>query len=163
MLDENLPVFARAAYWFDRMPVATFLPCSTWARMAVELPAQAMRAAAWWALNDVQDAIDHVEETGEPDTRLFDHRLQNVMAAVSATLRVMPPREAQPLRVALDVTRTVRYALLGLPSAPHLDAAVREVLSERNRWITPSALPTLDPRPIEEVEATSQGMRLSGA
>ncbi len=158
VLAENFPVFERAAYWFDRMPVGTFLPCSTWARLGVELPGQALRAAAWWALNDVQEAIEHVEDTGELDTRLFDHRLQNVMAAIKATLRVMPVLEAQPLKVALDVTRTVRYALLGLPSAPPLEVAVREVLRERNRWMTPSALPTLDPRPIDELEAAVQGL-----
>ena len=142
------------------MPAGTFLPCNTWARLAVQPPAQAMRAAAWLALNDVQNAIDQGEETGDYDVGLLDRRVQNTVAAVMATLRLLPPYDSEPLEQALRVIRQIRFSIAGMASAPPLSYAVGQVMPERNLLATPSALPTLDPRPLDVVEAEMLGNQL---
>lgn len=157
VLRENLPVFLRAANWFDRMPVGTFLPCNTWTRLAVETPGQAMRAAAWWALNEVQDAIDQAEESGDFNPKLFERRILNVMAAVAATLRLLPPYDSEPLERAMDVIRQLRFSLTGMALGPSLPTLIARVIVERDLFAVPSALPTLDARPIDVVEAELLG------
>jgi hypothetical protein len=152
VLRENWPVFERAARWFEEIPQETFLPCVTWARLAVELPGVAMRAAAWLALNDLQHAIEEAETRAVLDIPWFERRVLNVIGACSATLRVMPPAEAQPLQVALDLARHIRLALAGMQLSRPLEVLIREVLRERDRLPVPAILPTVDPRPVTVAE-----------
>lgn len=156
-LEVTYPVFLQAADWFDRLPVGTFLPCNTWARLAMELPGEALRAAAWSALNDIQDAIDQVEQEGQFDPALFDLRLRNTAAAVAGTLRLMPPEEADPLLHAQHFISSLRASLAGLPATPPLSVMVRRVLVERDLLPTPAAMPTLDPRSVKVVEEEELG------
>jgi hypothetical protein len=153
VLRENWPVFERAARWFPEIPQETFLPCVTWTRLAVEPPGVAMRAAAWIALNDLQHAIEEAEDRNLPDVRWFERRVQNVIGAAAATLRVMPQAEAQPLETALDLARSIRFALAGMTVSRPLEVLIRDVLHERDRLPVPAILPTVDPRPLTVVEA----------
>jgi hypothetical protein len=152
VLRENWPVLARAIQWFPEIPQGTFLPCTTWARLTVELPGPALRAAAWLGLNDLQSAIDEAEARGTLDVGWFDRRMQNMIAACAATLRVMPPTEAQPLQVALQLAREIRYALAGVPTSRPLEVLIDEILRERNRLPVPAVMPTIDPRPLTVAE-----------
>ena len=72
VLRENWPVFAQAGHWFPEIPQETFLPCVTWARLAVELPGIALRAAAWLALNDLQHADEEAEAKRTADIPWMD-------------------------------------------------------------------------------------------
>jgi hypothetical protein len=152
VLRENWPVFERAARWFPEIPQETFLPCVTWARLAVELPGVALRAAAWLALNDLQHAIEEAEARATVDIPWFDRRVQNVTAACAATLRVMPAAEAQPLQIAFELARDIRYALAGIRLSQPLEVLIDEVLRERDRLPVPAVIPTVDPRPLTVAE-----------
>jgi hypothetical protein len=152
VLRENLPVFERAARWFEKIPQETFLPCLTWARLDVELPGAALQAAAWMALNDLQHAIDETEAKPSLDIPEFARRVMNVIGACTATLRVMPTAEAQPLQRALDLTRGIRFALSGLPSSRPLSMMIRDVMRERDRLPVPAVMPTIDRRPLDVAE-----------
>jgi hypothetical protein len=155
VLRENWPIFERAAHWFPEIPQETFLPCVTWARLAIEMPGVALRSAAWLALNDLQHAIEEAEALSTPDIAWFARRVQNVIGACAATLRVMPPAEAQPLQLALFLARDIRYALGGMPTVQPLEALIPDVLRERNRLPVPAVMPTLDQRPLDIAEEES--------
>lgn len=155
VLRENWPVFERAAQWFREIPQETYLPCLTWARLSVELPGVALRAAAWLALNDLQHAIEEAESRAALDIRWFDRRVQNVIGACAATLRVMPPIEAKPLQVALDLALDIQSALAGMRRTRPLEVLIAEVLRERDRLPVPAVLPTVDPRPLTVAEGDS--------
>ena len=154
VLRHNWPVFEQAARWFPEIPPETFLPCVTWARLELELPGVALRAAAWLTLNYLQHAIEEAEARASPDVswleqiRWFERRVQNVTNACTATLRVMPRAEAEPLEVALDLTQAIRHSLAGNQATPPLDVLIHEVLRERDRLPVPAVMPTIDPRPL---------------
>jgi hypothetical protein len=164
VLRENYRVFEKAARWFAEIPQETFLPCLAFARLSVELPGAALRASAWLALNDLQHAIDDAEllyeRTGRSTPQqtsavmaAFERRVLNLIGACQATLRVMPSDEAQPLELALELAREIRYAATGLVSTQPTSALIAQVLRERDRLPVPAVLPTLDPRPIDVIDA----------
>lgn len=152
VLRANWPVFERAAYWFREIPQETFLPCVTWSRLDVELPGVALRAAAWLALNDLQHAIEDAEAGPVVDMAWFERRVQNVINACVATLGVMPTAEAQPLQVALELARNIRFSLAGMSALWPLEVLIDDVLRERERLPVPAVMPTIDPRPLTSAE-----------
>jgi hypothetical protein len=81
-----------------------------------------------------------------------DRRVENVIGACVATLRVMPPAEAQPLQVALELAREIRYALAGMRGSRPREVLIDDVLRERDRLPVPAVIPTIDPRPLTLAE-----------
>lgn len=152
VLRANWPIFERAARWFSEIPQETFLPCLTWARLEVELPGVALRAAAWLALNDLQHAIEEAEARAVVDIQWFERRVENVVDACLATLAVMPSAEAQPLQVAVELAQSIRFALVGMGHSRPLEVLISDVLRERDRLPIPAVMPTIDPRPLTLLE-----------
>ncbi len=96
-LDATFVIWREAIGRFSSMPLSTFLPAQTWARLAVELPDAAALASAWHALNDAVHAYNEADDTpGPPEQRIppLVDRLDLVMTAVAATRAVLP---AEPL------------------------------------------------------------------
>jgi hypothetical protein len=151
VLDANLPLFEQAAHWFPVMPVSTFVPCLTWSRLAVELPGESLKAAAWFVLNDAQEAIDTIEESGVLDRSWLARRFMLATAAAATTLTLMPPAEAQPLWLAHDLVRAAGRSVSGFQSED-LPLLIREIRREHARLMVPAVLPTLDKTPLDAME-----------
>jgi hypothetical protein len=147
VLHENWDVFELAARYFpDGLPQATFLPCTTWCRLACESSDDAARAAAWLALNDAQHALNDAELSEQERARL-KARFAVVLAATSSTVRVLPEGSyLAPIRRAERVLRASASAI-GRPD-PY-GSVLDRVLGVRNKIGGPPAvLPTLDPSPL---------------
>ena len=154
---ENVPIFERAAQLqhagvFDAIPVVTFLPCDTWARLSVQLPGPALRAAAWIALNDAQHAIEEAEEVGPSGIRTFAAWIDVGASATASTLRTLPVADAKPLEVAHRLLSDLADAAHGM-GVDRLPQLVQQVKRERDMLIVPAPLPTLDSRPLDVLEA----------
>jgi len=80
-----------------------------------------------------------------------------VINACAATLGVMPTAEAQPLQVALELVRTIRFSIAGMRASRPLEVLIDDVLRERERLPVPAVMPTLDPRPLTLTERAQLG------
>jgi hypothetical protein len=156
-LDATFVVWWEAAGRFSAMPLSTFMPANTWARLAVELPDAAARASAWHALNDVVHAYNEAIDTPGPlDHRLrpLVDRLDLVTTAVAATIATLPTSAVGPLADVLALTRSAATATaavmrgFGSSSAARLEQQIRDC---HESWPSASVLPTVDPRPLDVV------------
>jgi hypothetical protein len=163
-LDATFVVWQQARASFEAMPLSTFLPANAWVRLAVELPDQAALAAAWLGLNDAVQAYDEAhEDSGSWKFRIAELalRLDLVEAALAATLAVLPPAAGAPLEKALDLV---------VPAADWASSASKggtpgpsAALEERIRTVhdlgpVPSVLSTVDPRSLDFVERSQDGI-----
>ena len=155
-LDATFVVWRQARATFEAMPPSTFLPANAWARLAVELPDDAARAAAWLGLVDAVAAYDTVLDTSiAADVQLrataLALRLELVAAAVTATMAVLPPTAVAPLQQVIDLV---------LPAAKWAGSVARGAAEGPSRWLEQrirlledawpavAILPTVDPRPL---------------
>jgi hypothetical protein len=69
----------------------------------------------------------------------------------------MPAAEAQPLQVALELARTIRFSIAGLRASRPLEVLIDDILRERERLPVPAVMPTLDPRPLTLTERAQLG------
>jgi hypothetical protein len=149
VLHENFKVFLLAASHFpDGLPQATFLPSLTWARLSCESKQEAARAAAWLALNDGQHAINDAEASHRELKRLRE-RLAVVIAATSATIRILPEgRYLKPIHRA----RRILVASAGvLDRRDPYGVVLDRILGVRDQLgPPPPVLPMLDPTPLTE-------------
>jgi hypothetical protein len=147
----NYPVLMLTLQFFpDTLPQVTFLPCLTWARLACETEEQALRAAAWFALNDAQHAIRDLEESARLAMR-FSERLLVVNAAASATLSLFADSEhLKPLKRSHRMVRGLRNAWRdGYTASTGTQlAGIARAMDQLGD--PPAILPTLDKRSITE-------------
>jgi hypothetical protein len=158
-LDACFEVWTEAIAHFSAMPLSTFLPANAWARLAVELPDQAMRSVAWLALNDARHAyLDAMEMSGSLSERIaqLNSRLHLIGTALAATITTLPIEVVEPLTEVLGlVTAAESWNLpttIGLSRKPAHDLEVR-IRDLYMSYLVPAVLPTLDSRPLDVIEA----------
>jgi hypothetical protein len=165
VLEANWAVWKLARATLEAMPQSTFLPANGWTRLAVELPNEASRAVAWLALNDAVDACDEMESRDDP-TAVSDGetvrrlaarltlRLDVVVAAIGATLTVLPADDNQSLEEVLATVEPAAHwaasAAAGRTAGP-LPAYIQRMRQIYNAWPPVSVLPTLDPTPLHQL------------
>lgn len=87
-LDATMPSWEFAVSHLDQMPLSTFLPANLDARRRLEREPDALRSAAWIAVDDAVGVIDGSPERWDDDTRqLVDTCLQVVEIAVASTMQ----------------------------------------------------------------------------
>jgi hypothetical protein len=135
-----------------------FLPANAWARLAVELPDQAMRAVAWLALNDARHAyLDAIENVGSLTGRiaLLNSRLHLIGSALAATITTLPIEIVEPLTEVLDLVIAAESrnlpAAIGLSRKPAHDLEIR-ITELYMSYPVPAVLPTIDARPLDVME-----------
>ncbi len=119
-------VWREAIAHFASMPLSTFLPANAWARLAVELPDQAMQAVAWLALNDAYHAyLDAVEMPGSLAERIgpLNARLHLIGTALAATIATLPIEMVEPLKEVLELVTVA--ASWNLPATIGLSRSAR--------------------------------------
>lgn len=166
VLEANWVVWCQARATMEAMPQSAFLPANAWTRLAVELPGEAARAAAWLALNDAIDACNESEAHDHPagppaDAQAIRRRaarltlrLDVVVAAVGATLTVLPASDNQPLEEVLAVVEPAAHwaasAAVGQTPGP-LAAYIDRMNELFDASPAVPVLPTLDPTPLDQV------------
>lgn len=157
-LDATFIVWREAVITFTLMPLSTFLPANMWSRLAVEVPDQAAQAVAWLAVNDALHAyLDAQEASGRLDKRVgpLVARLQLISTAVAATMATLPLQAVGPLTEVLDTVRAAASANLaaahGLSAAPaaYLERRIHDLYDS---WPVAAVLPTVDPRPLDQID-----------
>ena len=158
-LDACWVVWREAVKHFSSMPQSTFLPANTWARLAVELPDRAMQAVAWLALNDARHAyLDALRDAGPLPGRIaaLNSRLHLIGTALAATITTLPMEMVGPLGEVLEVVTAAESwnlpATVGLSSGPAHELEVR-IHDLYMFYPVPAILPTVDPRPLDVIEA----------
>jgi hypothetical protein len=157
-LDATFFVWREARLKFSAMPMSTFLPANAWARLAVELPDQAAQSVAWLAINDAVHAyLDAEEAKGAllDRVRPLISRLQLIGTSLVATISTLPQSAVGPLEEVLElVIPAVTWnesAARGLSTAPaaRLEGQIRHLYES---WPAVAVLPTVDARPLDQVE-----------
>ncbi|MEU5993854.1 hypothetical protein ABZ806_33195 [Spirillospora sp. NPDC047418] len=156
-LDATYDVWCYTRNRFDEMPPSVFLGVLTSARLAVETPAVAARAAAWLALNDIIHALDEAREAspGLPagdSIPILVSRLSIVAGGIYAARTILTADTAAPLlrgeRLVTAMIETVNSTDPPAMRADRLDALEDTVEQLRSRWPTPAILPTVDLSPL---------------
>ncbi|MGO8949000.1 MAG: hypothetical protein ACLQUY_15405 [Ktedonobacterales bacterium] len=168
-LDACFGVWREAIKNFSVMPTSVFLPANAWARLAVELPDQAMRAVAWFALNDARHAyLDAMEMPGPLAERIapLNSRLHLIGTALAATITTLPIEIVEPLTEVLDLVTAAESwnlpATIGLSRKPAHDLEIR--ISELyTSYPVPAVLPTVDARPLDVMEAEGTNNKEHGS
>ena len=157
------PVWFWARTRFEQMPPSTFLSVLTEARLSVESTTQAVDAAVWMAVNDVQNDAERRLEAGiysPASRRAFIDRARGAGIALDATAtRLMSlglsANNAERLRTARQVlestARTIGRDRMRPLSARELDAIVSRLDRIRTARSAPAAVPTLDSTPIDQM------------
>lgn len=152
-LDATFLVWIRARDLFEAMPMTTFLPANTYARLLVEPPEVAVKAVAWQALNGVLHAYEDLEGTEPPPKRkgYLEKHFYVTVAALGYTMPLMPQDSIQLLR---DVLKLLDDAWEEEKKGPRdrveilARNAERRIRKLHRALPIPSILPTLDPRPL---------------
>lgn len=154
-LDATFVVWWEAAGRFPSMPLSTFMPANTWARLAVELPDAAALASAWHAVNDAVHAYNEAHEaTGSWEQKLSPliDRLDLVTTAVAATLTTLPQQSAAPLLQVIELTRRAAAATSAVLRGFSTNEAARlenDICDLYESWPSAAVLPTVDPTPLD--------------
>lgn len=157
-LDATFLVWRQALTSFAAMPVCTFLPANTWARLAMELPERAVKAAAWLAINDAVHAYMDAKEVPGPLPGRVAHlvaHLRLIATAAAATAATLPEQATAPL---LSVMELADSAASWNVSAAHGLGTSEAASFEREIHViyeslpVPAVLPTLDARPLDQIE-----------
>lgn len=160
VVDATNVVWSLALKSLREMPLSTFLPSNAVSRLKVETPARAAAATSWLALNDAVHAYNDAHEasgTREERAAALAARLDVVATALAMTATVLPSEAVKPLeRARALVTRGKEWAdCLVRGETPDslrssAESRLRRLLNSRG---SPSVLPTLDPRSMNEVLA----------
>jgi len=166
VLEANWMVWCQARATMEAMPQSAFLPVNAWTRLAVELPEASAQAAAWLALNDAIDACNESESLEHPAGPPTDPaaircraarltlRLDVVVAAVGATLTVLPVPDNRPLEQVLAVVEPAAHwaasTAVGHTPGP-LPAYIDQLHELFDARSAVAVLPTLDPTPLDQV------------
>lgn len=157
------PVWFWARSRFEQMPPSTFLSVLTEARLSVESMTQAVDAAVWMAVNDVQNDAERRLEAAicSPTSRraLIDRARGAGIALDATATRLMSlglsASDAEPLLKARQVLENTGRSLgrdrTRPLSARELDAVVSKLDRIRTARPAPAAMPTLDPTPIDQM------------
>jgi hypothetical protein len=156
-LDATFGVWLQAFRDFQVMPSSTFLPANIAARLAVEAPQIAVRAAAWLALDDALDAyLEAGVTTSAPMSKAIGPlicRLNLITTALAATIATLSQHNVRPLEEARELVKTAGESALlparGLNVAVALQMPV-EIRNRRDRYPVPALLPTVDARPLDQ-------------
>jgi hypothetical protein len=159
-LEATYLVWREARARFSQMPLSTFLPANAAARLAVESPGDAATSVAWLAVNDaVHGYLDAYEwrERGASVPQvvsLLGARLDIVAAATAVSAAVLPTSSIAALDRVLElVVPAVEWTFRALHGemgpSEQLERSIRDLLDSLP---IASVLPTLDPRPLSELE-----------
>jgi hypothetical protein len=168
VLEANWLVWQHARATMESMPQSTFLPANAWTRLAVEVPESAAQAVAWLAANDAVDACEESEATDHPSGPRTDVmairgraarlalRLEIIVTAIGATLTVLPADACGPLETVLETVEPAAYwaAWIAAGHMPGpLHTYIEQLYTFHAGWPVASVLPTLDPTPLDQLEA----------